>query len=175
MSSKKQDKFKHIDLPKINHPQTKKNKRKTNEQIQNSHFSPLTSKNLFCHVAPNTANNPFLGFYKKKKETISFLEFEEANHRMIRKYILVVGFLCSIVWGCTLEPNQTYSWDEVWSCLQQIPASPDVQTMTMDMVQKSLNIYAFKDIVNDSPTSNLIHISVNLDQAWKNVTITTLF
>jgi hypothetical protein len=80
---------------------------------------------------------------------------------------VLIGFCCvalSSQQDCVLWPitsNQPFlAYDEVQACLKSIEFVPEVQSTTMASVIAGMESYIFKDIVYDSPNSQLLHIEV---------------
>eukprot|EP00013_Stygamoeba_regulata_P009325 CAMPEP_0177675720 /NCGR_PEP_ID=MMETSP0447-20121125/27361_1 /TAXON_ID=0 /ORGANISM="Stygamoeba regulata, Strain BSH-02190019" /LENGTH=644 /DNA_ID=CAMNT_0019184145 /DNA_START=163 /DNA_END=2097 /DNA_ORIENTATION=- len=62
---------------------------------------------------------------------------------------------------CSFEVNQVVTLDSVLQCVQSVPFSEEVRTATLDTMTRTFPLYAFFDIVQNSPDP--IHFPMQVD------------
>lgn len=72
--------------------------------------------------------------------------------------------------GCSFAARTFHSYEEVYKCLEQVPFSESLRTSTLDNLRKTFSLYAFRDIVKNSPISgSLTHIQVDLNKEFDRI------
>jgi len=90
------------------------------------------------------------------------------------KFILQVALMLGLVvlisgQNCRFSTTKAYDYSDILKCLDQVPFSATLRTATMANVRKTMQLYAFRDIVKNSPESPLTHISVDLDAEFTRI------
>lgn len=81
----------------------------------------------------------------------------------MRALFLFFALICACDCSCIFYGDQFYSIIQVRDCIEAIPFSEKVRQDTIDNALKNYQLYVFKDIVRDSPSSELNHIAVDIE------------
>jgi hypothetical protein len=65
---------------------------------------------------------------------------------------------------CSLQAKEVASLDDVLKCVRSVPFSEEVRTATLDTMRRTFPLYAFFDIVRDSPDPVHFPMQVDLEQ-----------
>ena len=87
---------------------------------------------------------------------------------MMSRQLLVLAIILGL-WlsasaqSCTFGQRTFHSYEDIQNCLAQIPFSSELRKATLDNLRKTFSLYAFRDIVKNSPQSgSLTRIQTDL-------------
>lgn len=64
---------------------------------------------------------------------------------------------------CEFNARTFHTYQEVYQCLEQVPFSESLRQTTLQNLRKTFSLYAFKDIVKNSPSTPVLsHIQTDL-------------
>ena len=75
--------------------------------------------------------------------------------------------------NCYFESSSVHDLTTVTKCLFNVPFSERIRQEALDNLRKTVPLYAFRDIVKDSPPSPLTHIQVDLFAEFDRIENTT--